>query len=431
MKKLLVISVGGSPEPVIASIDCQRPDLVAYLVSRGTRKVVRELVETAIAHRPSDHEIIVTPDEQDMVATVEALQSGLTRLLEQWGECEIVGDFTGGTKAMSAALVLALAHRNARFSYMGGAERTKGGLGVVVDGHEQMLYLANPWDVLAIGCLREMELLFNRCRFRSVIDLADHVAQRAGRSQSFFQALRHVAEGYYAWDNFDYRRALALLRQGGGMLRPFAEGSANPRVKGFAADVDASIESLTKVEEDTLVFKSKISPRDVERARSADGEAVIRDLVANAMRRAEIEFKYEDAVARLYSAVEKTAKVRLKMKYGIDNSAVDPGSVPIENLRREWLERFGGRNGLLQLPLGRSYELLDALGDPLGERYRACQADLDKVLSVRNLSLLAHGFEPVGEQTYLKLLAIALDFLQIGRADLPVFPCMEWGGEGL
>jgi hypothetical protein len=81
--------------------------------------------------------------------------------------------------------------------------------------------------------------------------------------------------------------------------------------------------------------------------------------------------------------------------------------------------------------LGRSYELLAALGDPLGERYRERRADLDKILSARNLSLLAHGFDPVGERTYAGLLAVALEFLGITRDDLPAFPVMDWGGDGL
>jgi len=39
-----------------------------------------------------------------------------------------------------------------------------------------------------------------------------------------------------------------------------------------------------------------------------------------------------------------------------------------------------------------------------------------------NYSLLAHGFNPVREEIFEKMLMVALDFMGITRDELPVFP---------
>ena len=145
------------------------------------------------------------------------------------------------------------------------------------------------------------------------------------------------------------------------------------------------------------------------------------------MRRAEIEYKYDDAVARLYSAIEKIAKVHLLAVYGLDNSDLDLDKVPASlhaGLRDHYLNHLTGK---VQIPLGRSYALLASLDDPLGRAYLESAVDLDKVLGVRNMSLLAHGFAPVNSETYAKMLLIALQFAGIEQTALPTFPLLPAG----
>ena len=59
------------------------------------------------------------------------------------------------------------------------------------------------------------------------------------------------------------------------------------------------------------------------------------------------------------------------------------------------------------------------------------RSDLHKVLSIRNTSLMAHGFQPVSEETYGKLLQIALSFLELSADQLPRFPVLDFFGQGL
>lgn len=430
--KVLIVSVGGSPAPVIFSLNRNRPEYVIYFTSRGSRKEVREKIEPELEFKPLDHEILVTPDEQDLEASVAELLREIPRLLDLWGLnfSDLVGDYTGGTKSMSAALVLALAERGCPYSYVGGKSRSKDGLGVVQDGHESMLFHINPWDALAVGPCRDAQLLFNRCRFMSVRDLAARTAARTDRHRPFFEALQHLAEGYYDWDNFSHARALQLLKRGESQLRNYAAASPQAGVRRFHEAVAANLPLLEGITQELGRLKS--NPGKKDRAEPVgETSLLVMDLIANAIRRAEIEFKYDDAVTRLYSAVEKLAKHRLLVAYGINNSAVDLAKVP-EVLHAE-LESCANPHdgGKIQIPLHKSYELLADLGDSLGATYMAQAEELRKVLGVRNMSLLAHGFTPVSEETYRKLLAIALDFLGLTVEKLPRLPKLDFGGEGL
>ena len=73
MPRLLVITVGGSPEPVKISIDHHRPDYVVYCVSKESRKMVKQEIEPALSHCPEDSEVVYTPDAQNLVETFKAL----------------------------------------------------------------------------------------------------------------------------------------------------------------------------------------------------------------------------------------------------------------------------------------------------------------------------------------------------------------------
>ena len=146
-------------------------------------------------------------------------------------------------------------------------------------------------------------------------------------------------------------------------------------------------------------------------------------MLANAQRRAD-EGHYDDAVARLYSAIEKTAKIALWVRHGINNSRVDVERMP-ESIREE-LRPMADADGMARIGLQKSYALLASLGDALGTAYMERRQELERQLEARNTSLLAHGFEPIGAEKYQKLLGIALDFLHATAGDLPVFPQLDW-----
>jgi len=418
MKKTLLVSVGGSPAPVIYTINQHRPAAVIYFCSRDSRAEVRAAIEPKLDYALTDCEIITTPDEQNLKDSVAELVHRLPRTLHNLDSdmAHLQADFTGGTKVMAAAVVLALADQGCSYSYVGGVGRDKQGLGVVVDGREQLLYSDNPWDALGREPLKLYALHFNRCRFASAAQVAARAAERSDKLRPLFETLQVLADGYRQWDNFEHKPALNLLNRCRQALKtlPFLHEGQQLSAT-FAGQLEADIKRLEQVKNDLLTLENKAT-------HPSDGQALLLDLLANAVRRAESEHKYDDAVARLYSVVEKAAKMRLFHQFAIDNSKVCPEQIPA--LHRELILRgmSANDNNVFPLPLAKSYALLAALGDELGATYQQRETDLAKVLAIRNSSLLAHGFQPVSQKTYTDLLAIALNFCAVQADSLPTFP---------
>lgn len=417
---VLICSVGGSPEPVRKSIDAQRPNYVIYVASSSSRKTIRQDIESGLTWRGIvDAHTITLSDFQNLLTCVRDIRRGIEHALSEMGLPEgvlLVADITGGTKVMSAALTLVMMEYNSSFAYVGGDSRTKDGLGVVESGHETLLRQDNPWDVMALREVRNLARAFNADHFAAALETARELAAHVSEHKAFYAGVRDLVQGYARWDAFDHKSALSMLRQALNRLKPFATGKA--RLGEQLAEFEKSMAKLEAVQQDAQNLRSSRTSLPPK----AGGD-YLADLLANARRRARAG-RFDDAVARLYSAIEKNAKIALLARYGIDNSNIDPDMVP--ETAREGLSASRDASGLIRIGLQKSFYLLDALGDPLGKKYLAHEAELKKSLETRNLSLLAHGYNPVSDDACKTLFAIALDFLDLREEELPRFPRIAW-----
>ncbi|MGQ9779365.1 MAG: TIGR02710 family CRISPR-associated CARF protein [Bacillota bacterium] len=152
------------------------------------------------------------------------------------------------------------------------------------------------------------------------------------------------------------------------------------------------------------------------------GRLHVVDLIANAGRRA-AEGAYDDAVARLYRALEMRAQVALAER-GINTGDVKPEEIPAV-IREEMTARHRGSDGKIRLPLHASYQLLAALGDPIGLAYMG-EKRAPALLEARNNSILAHGRRPVTPEIYRGMLEIALALTEVKEDELPRMPSLTW-----
>jgi len=150
------------------------------------------------------------------------------------------------------------------------------------------------------------------------------------------------------------------------------------------------------------------------------------DLLANAMRKADLERKFDDAVARLYRAMEVLAQVELRRTYEIDTSDVREKDIP-EVMREEYLSKYLDKNDpKIRIPLLAAFRLLKELGNELAENFfRVYDKDIKYLLSTRNKSILAHGFISVDEKTFQKLFESIMNFSGTKEEDLPRFPFLQ------
>lgn len=421
---VLVCSVGGSPEPIRKSINQQRPRHIIYIASAESRKTIRQGIESALDwHGIEDSHTVTLSDYQDLLACVRDMRAGIADGLRGMGLPEdslLIADITGGTKVMSSALTLVMMEYRSRFAYVGGDTRSKNGLGVVESGHETFMKQDNPWEVMALREVRSLARFFNAGDFTAALTIARELTVKVSGKEKFYGGIAELMEGCALWDAFDHGKALSKLRQALGRLEAFALG--HTPLFDLLTDFRNQQTRLEQIVQDARFLRSSTEtpPADC-------GGAYLCDLLANAARRAGAG-RYDDAVARLYSAIEKSAKIRLMTAHGLDNSRLLPEQLPEhvpQELRQDLLSQQG-EDGIIRIGLQKSFQLLAALDDPLGQVYSRHETVLLKTLEARNGSLLAHGYTPVSVEACRKLMDITLTMLGLHQDDLPHFPVLNW-----
>jgi len=347
-------------------------------------------------------------DAQDFGDCVRRLR-GLDEQIEAWrqrgDDCDVIVDFTGGTKCMSAALSLVSRRWPCAFSYIGGVERTKGGTGIVVSGKEQMLVTQNPWNALGYQAIEDACLLFDQHAFAPATNLLGE-ARNAADDDSVKRTLStfcQLCEGYGLWDRFRHSDAAIRLTN----------------VLKNVSDIQATLGSNRS---ESLIRTIKQHYKNLEQLSSHhQSRPMVADLLANAERRKD-EGRFDDGVARLYRAIEALAQLALQENHGIPNT----DKVPIERIPNSLQENWKSRaeKGELCLGLQDTFALLHSLGDPLGKTFRDFNLHdpEQSPLSARNQSILAHGFQPVHKKVFEKLWKVAMGLGDFSAQDLPTFP---------
>src|ERR1700728_1335439 len=106
---LLLCTVGGTADPVIASIRKWKPARVLLIPSTGSTAIADEIEKKIDLLPPGAWERIELHDAEDFGGCVRSIRS-LDEQVRAWRRrgpgYEVIVDFTGGTKCMSAALSL-------------------------------------------------------------------------------------------------------------------------------------------------------------------------------------------------------------------------------------------------------------------------------------------------------------------------------------
>ena len=406
--KALLICVGGSPEPVIYSINELSPECLCFFASEETKGIINDEIIPKLMDRPPWMAEIISEDANDLLTCYRAITGKWGELLKNWrlGPGDWIVDYTGGTKPMVAALVLATIDDSSGYRYISGTERTKRGTGIVIDGKEHVLHHINPWDELAIKDRRQAAILFGRGRYSQVAEILRGVAQRvSGGEKHLYKVLGDIADGYGLWDNFQHREAWGKLKPSHKSLEMATIFGGQPGINTFVTRLKENLAFLERLVVGTPGIKQEH----------------FLDLMANAKRRADLEYKYDDAVARLYRAIEAYAQIRFA-SFGINTSDIHEDQLPGE-VRAEFTNKYRDNiDNRIKLPLYGAYKVLELLKEPAGAIFFEQWPQMKLLLDSRNKSILAHGLDPIKRERYAEMFKLVCKISGIAADTIPRFP---------
>lgn len=400
MAKALIATVGGTTQPIIKSITEHQPEFVCFLCSQESVDLVAA-IKQGVKDQLQPQTIsfqdfkVISNDVGDLIKCYEDALTCVNHLKSRGYQAEdIVVDYTGGTKTMSVALGLACVAQGYSFSYVSGHQRTKEGLGIVVDGTEEVRTGISPWSLFAVEESQLIATLFNQCQFAAAEQATRRLLDRAGlepRKRRYFQIVEKLCLAYGLWDRFDHAGAMKLLKENLLSLDQFVTDSGAVQYARLLETLRDNTQWLSQMANDTKGF-------------TKPARCQVIDLISNAARRAS-EGKFDDAVARLYRALEFEGQVSLaEPPLHIQGSDKVPLEKVPESLREEYLQRHGAPDSpTLKLPLFSTFRLLKEIGHESGLRFDQYREKLEGILSARNSSILAHGNTPIKESTYNSL----------------------------
>jgi len=400
--KVLVMTVGGSCAPLVTSIRQNRPDIIHFLCSENSKKSIdgegkvcgkdpenpdqpNVLTQCGIAENEKNKRFfihIVRNKDNLNDCYVDSLKI-LNEILRDNINAEIIVDYTGGTKSMSGGLAVASHDFCGIKLCVVSGERND--LIKVQDG-TQRIKLTQANFAFLNRQFEQVKKLIDRYDYVGALTIFDEIIMVPDIPEDFDKKIQRLflfSRAYLAWDHFDHVKAWELLYQNRGVAPEnimFLEAVVNSRIRFDEGLNNCKVEGIS------------LSPKGC-------GYELVEDLVLNAERRAS-QGRYDDAVGRLYRAMEMLVQIHLCNNYSIDTGDVDLERLP-EALKVEYEARKGA-NGKVEIGLRNSYELLNKLNseDELGKLYIRSQKKLINSLSIRNKSLFAHGMTPISNEQY-------------------------------
>ncbi len=390
MPKAMIITVGTGPSVghgICFSIKQQNPQKIIFLLTHKSKaKTLPSILQDRIMEGREYVEVLLT-DPYDVEKVTEESKEILESIKHK--PEDMVIDYTSGTKAMSVGVTIAGIKKGVgTLVYITGKRDEKG---IVISGTERPIPLAPNIIYTEDLFLRAVEL-FNVFQYDACIETLDK-ARPLLADKEFQQkllTLRLLAEVYSYWDKFDLQGAFKVLDR-------LTDNEFLP-VWGIKSQVEKNKASL-HFEKDNHFCKERIA-----------------DLIENAKRRG-LEKKYDDAMARLYRTIEYIAQYKVNERglYKRNEKGVpQPDDLNIDKLPPELKSKYEQcrdcKDNKVRLSLYSVYGLLKDLKEPIGigfvEEMGRKDSKFKKLLGIRNISILAHGFKSVKESEFDEMLNI-------------------------
>lgn len=419
--KYLITSVGTSYEPIVLNIKLFNPDRILFLYTNKTEDTLDQIVDyTGISPASYEKRRVSEIDPLDIYREIK--HSYL-----EWEQPEkIYIDFTGGTKAMSAAAAMAGALINVQLIYVGTSDYLRD-FRKPNPGSETLFFITNPLAVFGDLEIEKAFTLFRQFNYagakEKLLYLKENIPDAEIRQQLNFTYL--LACAYEAWDALDfvtaYEKMSALSYE---LTRD--QMHRNYLLMDYIDHIKKQEQILLYLKEIPKYIKEKKNWQILNNKEIIT--ALMFTMFQNACTREKQE-KYDMSTLLLYRLLEMIGQRRLS-RYNLFASHMEYESIKIHTKRMpEWInlnqqeravflkekvmdikQQIFGKpgNGYLpdQVSLLESFMILAAFQDPSVQDKSgnniACLKRMRSMVYLRNNSIFAHGLGPVSRDDFLK-----------------------------
>ena len=402
MKVALIGTVGDSTPPLIEHINILKPHLVYFIHSKKTKKFADDIKSNTNA---GEYRYKLLDNHEDVDEAFSKAMDCINELLKE--NYEVIGNFTAGTKTMSAGLAMACVEKDCKYEY-GTGNRDETG---AVTTYSRNVPQENPYEKQAIHEFKRGRLFFDKYQFlaasenfRLAKDKLNDQDLKLKNLKSLAEIFIAIIDFYEAWDKFnDELNNINLNLILNGIIKTiesdeFLLNYFLTELPNFLSQMKNNLVFLDKKLDDNLFY-------------------YLPDLLNNAQRRID-EGKFDDAVARLYRAIELIAQLRLmefrivddetfikEKSFRIDKSKVIKKTSKSTQFQISKLNKKKWRNeDYLEYDMSKDYWILDYISkerdDELSNSTIALVnffKNIKNNIQVRNKSILAHGLKPLNK----------------------------------
>lgn len=359
---------------IYSSIHKIYPDYIVFFASEISKNVigyVKELFEADDDEfiEGQDYEIVILEQVDNFNNCFEAFEQKIWQLdILSEDKYEIIMDYTSGTRTMSAAMACCGMFYSKDLITVSGDNKN----GIVTPGTESIQY-QNLYKVYDKFSLMRIRNYFNANRFYTASEILNNIVDEKINKEN----LLNLVKAYYAWDNMDFIVAYDYLTK-----------------------VDLDGFELSEIKEDLKINLKALGAIVRSPHENLKNCYILASLINNSIRRAE-EYKYDDAIARLYRAFELIAQIRLST-YRLISSDLDIDVLLEKNVSQEFIDSLEKTrvDGKIKIGLIKDFEVLAELGDDLGLYFAENRNKINNLTIKRNNSILAHGLESLDKDDF-------------------------------
>ena len=359
---------------IYSSIHKIYPDYIVFFASEISKNVIEQVKELFEADddefiEGQDYEIVLLEQVDNFNSCFEAFEQKIWQLdIFSEENYEIIMDYTSGTRTMSAAMACCGMFYSKDLITVSGDNKN----GIVTPGTESIQY-QNLYKVYDKFALMRIRNYFNANRFYTASEILENIVDENINKEN----LLNLVKAYYAWDNMDFIVAYDYL------TKVNLDGFELSEIKD---DLKTNLKALGAIVR---------SPHE-----NLKNCYILASLINNSIRRAE-EYKYDDAIARLYRAFELIAQIRLST-YRLISSDLDIDVLLEKNVNQEFIDSLEKTrvDGKIKIGLIKDFEVLAELGDDLGLYFAENRNKINNLTIKRNNSILAHGLESLDKEDF-------------------------------